>query len=374
MNSQFVLGILFSSLVFLASCGKSETADPGLPEPPLVANPKQVVLNDSVNGAPIVVIGYRSKKYMVAYSSILDDGTHLLFEPDTLTNLSFKDETGGVWDLFGNCTSGTHVGQKLKTMQGNLGYFFSWGAMYPGFEVYNFPDISANGERQITQDWLIPRDDVWYGAPKDAIPALVNPEIVSQNDPKTNFLANTDLVVGVHFNGEYVAYPHNILDWHEIVNDDLGSTSYAVIYCPLTGTATVWDRNTSAGNSTFGVSGLLYNSNIIPYDRKTGSNWSQMLFACVNGSLITENSMVLPSIETTWGTWKEISGGNTKVMSTNTGHQRNYNEYPYGDYKTNHNNLLFPLQFEDTRLNKKERILGVTHNGSAKGYRFSTFQ
>ena len=90
-------------------------------------------------------------------------------------------------------------------------------------------------------------------------------------------------MVGVKVGDEVRAYPHLILDWHEIVNDQISSTNYALTYCPLTGSAISWNRTFGGQTTTFGVSGNLYNSNLITYDRASDSNWSQMRLLCVQG-------------------------------------------------------------------------------------------
>ena len=98
-------------------------------------------------------------------------------------------------------------------------------------------------------------------------------------------MSEVELVVGIVIDGHARAYPHKILDWHEIINDKIGNTAFAITYCPLTGTALGWDRTVNGTETTFGVSGLLYNTNLIPYDRLTGSYWSQMLSKSIRGSL-----------------------------------------------------------------------------------------
>jgi len=221
-------------------------------------------------------------------------------------------------------------------------------------------------------DWLIPQNQVRDGGPgKDGIPALQSPERVSVDDPTNHYLDDDDLVLGYYYNGEIVAYPHDILDWHEIINDKVGGGFIAVTYCPLTGTGIGWERLFEGVETTFGVSGLLYNSNLIPYDRNTGSNWSQIRLECVNGSLIGTDPVVLPLIEMPWATWKNLFPG-SMVISTETGHSRNYGSYPYGGYKTS-NSLIFPAIPEDDRLHPKERVLSIVQGGSARVYRFESF-
>ncbi|WP_373495056.1 DUF3179 domain-containing protein [Aquiflexum sp.] len=220
-------------------------------------------------------------------------------------------------------------------------------------------------------EWLIPRDQVFDGGPgKDGIPALTNPELIQA--PAATYLNDNDLILGFVNGGDARAYPHKILDWHEIINDDLGNVSVSVIYCPLTGTGIGWDRNLSAGKTTFGVSGLLYNTNVIPYDRKTDTNWSQLALLAVNGQLVGESPTVINLVETTWKTWKEMYP-QTRVVSTNTGHNRNYQQFPYGDYKTNNNAIFFPVSRSDNRLPAKERVLAVIADNKTKAYSINLF-
>ncbi len=230
---------------------------------------------------------------------------------------------------------------------------------------------STSGNRSPgVDDWSIPIERIFDGGPgKDGIPALVNPEFISVS--QATHLSDNDLVVGYRNGDDIRAYSHNILNWHEIVNDDVSGDKVAVIYCPLTGTATGWSRMLPSGETTFGVSGLLYNANIIPYDRASNSNWSQMLLQSVNGKLIRTEAINSQVIETTWKTWKEMFP-NSKVLSENTGYSRNYSAYPYGDYKTNNNSLLFSIDPDDKRIPRKERVLGIITGGLAKVYRFAS--
>jgi hypothetical protein len=230
---------------------------------------------------------------------------------------------------------------------------------------------STTSSNQGAAIWSIPINEIFDGGPgKDGIPALEDPERVSVE--AGGYLLDQELVLG-YFDGENaIAYPLQILDWHEIINDELNHFPYAITYCPLTGTGIGWDRTLNGNPTTFGVSGLIYNNNLIPYDRQTNSNWSQMRLDCVNGPLINSEIKTFQLLETRWFTWKEMYP-NTKVLSLNTGVDRPYGLYPYGDYKTNEDNLLFPLDIDDRRLNRKERVHGIIIDEVAKVYRFSSF-
>jgi hypothetical protein len=232
-------------------------------------------------------------------------------------------------------------------------------------------DAISNGNGNGDNTWDIPQDQVFDGGPgKDGIPALENPNLISV--PEVTYLSDGDLVLGYKNGTEVIAYPHPILDWHEIINDKVNGHAFSVVYCPLTGTGTGWERVIDGQETTFGVSGLLYNSNLIPYDRRTNSNWSQIRLDCVNGELRGADIETFNLVETTWKTWKEMYP-DSKVVSTSTGHSRNYQRYPYGDYKTNNNNIIFPFSPNDTRLPAKERVLGIIGNSQKKAFQFSSF-
>ncbi len=204
--------------------------------------------------------------------------------------------------------------------------------------------------------WLVDVNDVFDGGPgKDGIPALIDPPRVVIDS--IDYLNESDRVIGFKDGDEYIAYPQAILDWHEIVNDHSINAAYAVIYCPLTGTAAIWNRIMDGEETSFGVSGLLYQNNIIPYDRASNSNWSQMLFECINGPLIELEAEQLPFIECTWATWKAMYP-QSKVVGRETGYNRPYGHYPYGDYKEN-DKVYFPLEVENTAYPRKERIHAV---------------
>lgn len=229
----------------------------------------------------------------------------------------------------------------------------------------------GNNDPPITSlEWSIPKSEVLDGGPgKDGIPALENPKFI--NISNVDYLSDTDLVIGVKNGSDVRAYPHIILDWHEIVNDDLGNVSVAVTYCPLTGTGIGWDRALNDNKTTFGVSGLLYNTNLIPYDRATGSNWSQILNEAVNGELMGNDAVLINMIETDWKTWKSLYP-NSQVLSLDTGFSRTYGVSPYGDYNTNNSRFLFPVD-KDPRLPAKERVHAIIDGVDAKTYQFSSF-
>ncbi|WP_343487965.1 DUF3179 domain-containing protein [Allomuricauda sp. d1] len=221
--------------------------------------------------------------------------------------------------------------------------------------------------------WSIPVSQVVDGGPgKDGIPALVRPKMVNADSDEISVLRPNDLVLVFKDGDDVRAYPHIILDWHEIINDNVGDVSLAITFCPLTGTGIGWGRIIDGEETTFGVSGLLYNTNLIPYDRLTDSNWSQILNESVNGELIGEKPELYQLLETTWNVARRVYP-TIRVVSTDTPFPRTYGTSPYGDYNTNNDRFLFPVSVNRT-LPAKERVLALIDRGRAKVYRFESFE
>ena len=184
------------------------------------------------------------------------------------------------------------------------------------------------------------------------------------------------LIVGVKHGDDVRAYTHNVLWWHEVINDRFvqdGETDYVSIsHCPLTGTSMLWDAPAGVTDKTYGVSGLLYNSNLIMYDRESGSLWSQMLEQSIFGPQIRNIPERRQVVETTWATWQAMYP-ETKLLTEDTGFTRNYQSYPYGGYRENIF-LGFPVNNQgDNRLHPKERVVGINLGNHSKVYPILAF-
>ena len=171
-------------------------------------------------------------------------------------------------------------------------------------------------------DSLIPAEKIKHGGPpKDGIPAIDNPKFIRADE--VDFIKPKDRVIGVFRDGVAKAYPIRILNWHEVVNDTIGKHPIVVTYCPLCGTGMVFSTKTADGRMRFGVSGLLYNSDVLLYDRPTHSLWSQILGKAIAGPLKGLSIDMLPAAHTTWRDWKRRYP-ETLVLTTDTGFKRNY--------------------------------------------------
>lgn len=212
------------------------------------------------------------------------------------------------------------------------------------------------------------------GVGRDGIPALVNPAMVPSNHAEATYLGEADRVLGIEADGQFIAVPHNILWWHEIVNfDDLGSP-FAVTYCPLTGSSMVFDRSSIEGVD-LGVSGLLFHNNLMMFNRRRDgtqeSLFPQMLRGARCGPLDGQALELLPSIEMRWRAWKDLHP-ETLVVSGFQPRGRDYESYPYADYEETENaQTLFPNPEIDTRRPPKERVLGIPRDhGHGMAYPF----
>lgn len=234
-------------------------------------------------------------------------------------------------------------------------------------------DSSLPGDGSSSQsDWLINVNEVIDGGPGvDGIPSIDNPDFTVASE--VNFLDDTRRVAGIRIGDDVRAYAHQILDQHEIVNDTFAEESVAVTFCPLTGTSIGVNRDFSGIDVEFGVSGLLFRNNLIMYDRETNSLWSQMRLRSVNGERMGANSDVVQLVETTWGTWRNMYP-DSKVLNTDSGFDRDYNIHVYGrDYTTNHFRIIFPIQNEDNRLNRKDRVHAIIPNNAEESSEVKAF-
>ena len=213
---------------------------------------------------------------------------------------------------------------------------------------------------------LIPLEKIRGGGPpKDGIPSIDNPMFADVQS--SQFMSDSDTVIGLEINGEAKAYPIFILVWHEIVNDKVGGTPVSVTYCPLCYTNQVFERIIDGGEVEFGTSGKLYNSNLLMYDRLTESYWSQALGMAVKGELSGYQLNLIPFDVITWGDWKKLHP-DTMVLTTDTGHIRSYATDPYGNYYTEPR-IMFPVEHSDDRLFPKDIIIGFHEDGIYKAYK-----
>ena len=231
------------------------------------------------------------------------------------------------------------------------------GALYslidPRFAAY-FDD---SGEPLIRLDEI-----VWGGVRQDGIPPLRNPAMLAAED--AGYLADDHVVFGISINGDARAYPKRILGWHEMFVDTVGGVPVAGVYCTLCGTVILFHTELDGVNHALGTSGFLYRSNKLMYDQATQSLWSTMRGAPVVGPLAGKGIALERGsvVTTTWGEWRRRHP-DTRVLSLDTGYERNYAEgAAYREYFAT-DELMFQVPVLDTRLKNKDEVFTVLLDG-----------
>jgi hypothetical protein len=182
------------------------------------------------------------------------------------------------------------------------------------------------------------------GVERDDIPPIDAPDFVKARD--VDFMKDREIVFGVRLGEQAFAFPKKVLYWHEIVNFELAEQRYSVTHCPLTGSVIGFlDRN-------LGVSGDLFNNNLVMYDRETDSLIPQILETGINRGLRGRKLRNFPVTVTTWEQWK-TGHPDTLLLSLDTGHERDYDRNPYPGYETALR-LWFPVSATSDRFNSKE--------------------
>lgn len=181
------------------------------------------------------------------------------------------------------------------------------------------------------------------GPGKDGIPAIDAPQFLPLAD--SNYPDDVQAIV-MQGTKEVRVYPYNILTWHEIVNDNIDEVPVAITFCPLCGSAIVFNRTLPNGSvSTLGVSGSLLESNMIMYDRTTESLWQQSTGAALAGSQFP-GTLALEAFQLL--TFAEIRATypNALVLSEETGYARNYQRNPYAGYDENEQFIFSPSNLD----------------------------
>lgn len=204
------------------------------------------------------------------------------------------------------------------------------------------------------------------GPPKDGIPSIDKPKFVDVQQA-SQWLKATEPGLMINLSGARRFYPFQILVWHEIVNDTLSNGQRILVtYCPLCLSGIVFDPLVKGERVEFGTSGKLWNSNLVMYDRKTDSLWSQILGEAIVGEMTGAKLDLLPSDIVRFGDFKH-KYPEGQVLSRETGAFRFYGQDPYGDYYTTPG-TYFPVSKTDNRLGEKEFVLGIVVDGKARAY------
>lgn len=189
------------------------------------------------------------------------------------------------------------------------------------------------------------------------IPAADNPPVTSAAD--ATWLDDSDVVFGVEIAGEARAYPRQIMEVREMVNDTLGGRDIGMPYCTLCGSAQVYftdDLPDGVERPVLRTSGLLTRSNKVMYDLVTQSVLDTFTGEALTGPL-ADAAIVLEQagvVTTTWGQWR-TEHPDTTVLVEDLALGRD------PDFRNNRdaNGPIFPIGDVDPRLAVQEDVLGV---------------
>ena len=243
-----------------------------------------------------------------------------------------------------------------------VGGAFSAGATEK--DSFTHPEIKTmdDGTRYIVD----PKDIRSGGPPKDGIPSIDNPKFVSVSEAD-EWIEDNELVLAIVYRGVKRVYPFQVMVWHEIVNDRIAGDPILITYCPLCGSGIAYERMIDGKEVEFGTSGKLFNSNLVMYDRKTDTYWTQIDGLAVVGEL-TGMRLEPVSIDTVvWRDWKKAHP-ESEVLSQDTGFSRPYGNDPYGSYYED-SFLMFPVENVDDRVHPKTVIFGIEVNGKHRAYK-----
>ncbi len=201
--------------------------------------------------------------------------------------------------------------------------------------------------------------------PRDGIPAINNPIFITGSKAESNgWIDDSSIVDAVVTQTGPRVYPRSITVWHEIVNDTINGQPASLTFCPLTGSSLIFRGKTPDGSPlTFGTTGLLYNSNLVMYDRQTNSMYPQILGIGISGPNRGIELEQIPVATTTWGRWRTLHP-DSMLLSQQTGYFRNYSVYPYGDYDSN-NRVFFPVAYQSSKFGPKELVIGTRIRGES---------
>jgi hypothetical protein len=213
-----------------------------------------------------------------------------------------------------------------------------------------------------------PLDEVDAPCPRGCIPAL--------NDPATtdadggSWYPDHFVVFAVEIGGEARAYPKNIMEVHEMVNDTVGGRRIGMPYCTLCGSAQAYYTDVVAAGVDLGgadtyelrTSGLLSRSNKVMYEFHTDSVLDTFTGQALSGPLQDADVALeqLTVVTATWGDWK-AAHPETTIVAEDGGIGRDYPEDPLQG--RDDAGPIFPIGDVDPRLPVQEQVLGVVTPG-----------
>jgi hypothetical protein len=231
-------------------------------------------------------------------------------------------------------------------------------------EVVNPDSKSSRGGFSLAGA-TVPVEEIIDGGPgRDGIRSVDAPEFVPV--PEATWVVDETPVLGVEIDGDAAVYPIHLLEYHQIVNDTLGGIPVVVTFDPLTGTPRAYRRRVDGKVLEFGVSGLLYNSGFLMYDRETESLWSQFQGRALAGPMAGTRLTRVPVHQEPVAAWI-IRHPGSRVLARPELKKLDYRHSPYKAYWLE-DRIPFPVKARDERFHAKEVVLGLEAKGGTRAY------
>jgi len=223
-------------------------------------------------------------------------------------------------------------------------------------------------DRHSTIDWRIvgwggvfidDRADATRGerCARGCIPALDRPKVTDAAGGA--WYPDDATVFGVVINGAARAYPKNIMEVHEMVNDTLGGRTIAIPYCTLCLSAQAYFTDDVPGfRPLMRTSGLLSRSNKFMYDLSTWSAVDTFTGRAISGPLRAAGVTLKQAsvVTSSWGAWR-AAHPRTTIVAEDGGIGRQYPPDPLRGRDAK--GPIFPVGDVDPRLSVHEVVLGV---------------
>jgi hypothetical protein len=232
----------------------------------------------------------------------------------------------------------------------------------PKWEPFFADTTSAIDWRQVGWGGVLIDDrlDATQGqaCPRGCIPALDQPKVTPAS--KGGWYPDSAIVFGIVINGQARAYPKNIMEVHEMVNDTLGGRQIGIPYCTLCRSVQAYFTDQVPGfKPLLRTSGLLSRSNKFMYDRTTWSAVDTFTGRAISGPL-HKAGITLPQttvVISTWADWRQAHP-RTTLIAQDGGVGRSYPAKPLRG--RDDNGPIFPVGDVDPRLAVHDVVLGVT--------------
>ena len=305
------------------------------PDPEQQAVAERAILDgwDDSHSAMLVELSYFAQRL---------DRSALFALLECATGQYFRQDADRWWNWIWATNPGTHPDYSMFKAQ-------LYASIDPSFRDYFDDGLAAK----------IRLDEIrWGGVGRDGIPPLDLPD--HTNVRGARYLDDDNIVFAIAVNGDERAYPKRIMAWHEMFKDTIGGEHFTGVYCTLCGSMILYRSTIDGEHHELGTSGFLYRSNKLMYDHATRSLWSTLTGGPVVGPLAERDIELEPLavVTTTWGEWRRRHP-RTKVLSIDTGYQRDYSEgAAYRDYFST-DELMFTVPKLDTRLKNKDEVLAL---------------